>query len=1041
MFKKNVFACSLLCVVVLAFSGCDYFRPKHEQEGIDDKSKDRTTQKKDITPTETPVVVPDSVRISTVPDPLADCITKEVNAYRIVRDSELFPGALANSSIGDLAIQNDQIRFAITTPPSQEINVDNANSGNKLIDIVHLKSVPSPDYIESYSMVPDLESTETLFVWKDYVVNNNPKFASSIVMKGNLGRYLGGDEYTSLTLKVEDGVNVVTSWSLHACSNVVMLTTKITNNTSDPVSLLPGDVFRPGELTTFVNDCGFINSGIFTKTDWALATLDDFSLGLVNYTQKKLEGIFSSKVWFVRQYGEGDFQSPYADFTKSSTETLSKKSESTPHVNKTSEGTGVAPANRLHENELKGIIESIKSRTSTPPSTESNYETKGGGNSISESDPNSTQSRLMLAPGESYTYSRGLIVSDSDMKRIPHELIRTGITTKTGIVAGAVVEMDTNLAVGNSDVLISGGPGWDGKGAPVPYLQIKTKEDGTFAVRLPAGRYEILPAKPGRIAVNVPPVLKLTDSTDPKMFSLTLSKESIVSVAVADGDKPVKTGIPSKLTILTKSSFRPFEFPYTGNIEQGVRNVIYMPDGAARFALTPGSYQIIASHGIEYGIETKDVVIEPQKPTKLLYRLKREVPIEGMLSVDTVMTSASSRSLLSKANAVVMAACEGVHGIISGDYGVATDLQPYIDAYDFRSRLKSYSGMRFLVGGYNEIKADVWVYPVSSYQREKELKEFYLANAQIAPDLFLQKLKSTYPELYVQIEDVLEARRGYLSSADFDDVHLTYNDSSVPPPDFDGIQIMEKSSQAYYFAMKDRYFDLQRRRLEMSNAQSISALAFSSTKLPFGNEIGFPRVYIRTPDTSIDSLTEKGIYDALKRQRYLVTNGPIISVKALSPQTNQYDRLPGDIDDLSTTNSMSLKLQIMSASWIDVSDFNVYYDGRMVRSIQLSPRETIIKFPDPRVTKKEDSGRITYSWNEPERKDTFVEVMAFSERKALYPIVSTRPEFGNTGVFPIAWTSPLFLDEDGDGKIGDKSMSLVVSPSEDVATTETETVQ
>ncbi len=1030
--SKNILR---ICVIVFLalfvadMTGCRYLRPKHEQVGMDEEEKQRVAEEKEA------IVKADKkrgvtelstdVRISAVPKNLVPCATGEVNAYRIARDSEIFPGPMANAAPGDYVLQNDILKVGVTRPNSDA----ETDTGNRLIDVVHKKNNGSADYFESFEMVPDLETTETAFSWKNIEIINDPKFDAYLKFNGCLVQYEVDSSQTTPVIVRKDRTDIptVTTWTLRACSNVLDIKTLITNNSSETITLLPGDIVKPGNLQTFIEGYGFIRGAIETKVAWASALVDDFSLGLVNYTQRKVEGVFGPSIWFVRQFGDGPFNSPYFERKKAKEPTVPQEKDADFHKfgvsgeDETLKLKGNAP--RQDMNDFKDVLEKMKLENTNPPPTESTYESKGGG--IENELQTTPTLRLVLDPGTSYTYHRALIISDADMARILYEMVRVKLLDKTNIVAGTVLERQTQKAIQHADVLISGGPGWDGKGESRPYIITKTNENGVFAMFLPEGQYELIPQKAGRIVISKP--VKLTvSSTDSKLniANLFLSKESIMNVAVADGDKPVNVGIPCKLTILTRSSVKPFEFPYTGNIELGVRNTIYLPDGATRFPLTPGKYQFVISRGIEYEAINKDVEVTPESVGKQLFKMKRVVPVEDMLSVDAaIVTTASASSILMPPNAVVMAACEGVHAIISGDYGKATDLQPYVAAYGYEKILKALRGMRFLVGGYSDNKADIWVFPVRNDEEEASLQEFYVKNFQSEPDLFIKNLKETYPGLYIQINDVLDARRGYLSKAMFDDkVHLVYDETTLPPPDFDGIQIMEKGLIGYFWTMKDRFFDLQNRRLTAEDAGVLSPVAFSGSSLPFNAEIGYPRMYVRVPALRVAELSYDLILSAFQKQRYIITNGPILNVAVLDPVTGEYNKLPGSVIDYGTTNVLKMKLHIMSAPWIDVQNINIYYNGRMKRSAELTVRESVVKYPDPNVKRAPNTGVVTYG--PLDKKDSVLNVLVSSSRKSLSPIVSSRPQYRNSELWPIAWIGPIYLDENGDGKIGSTKASV-----------------
>ena len=126
------------------------------------------------------------------------------------------------------------------------------------------------------------------------------------------------------------------------------------------------------------------------------------------------------------------------------------------------------------------------------------------------------------------------------------------------------------------------------------------------------------------------------------------------------------------------------------------------PWAALRFRYRPGRYQITISRGNEYELVQRDLTVKPGQTEEVAVRLENPVKaagaLRGLISMDAgVMTNASSVSTVSARDRVIMAVCEGVSILVSGDYDRATDLQKEIEALGFQKKLKAFMGMRLLV--------------------------------------------------------------------------------------------------------------------------------------------------------------------------------------------------------------------------------------------------------------------------------------------------------------------------------------------------------
>jgi hypothetical protein len=435
-----------------------------------------------------------------------------------------------------------------------------------------------------------------------------------------------------------------------------------------------------------------------------------------------------------------------------------------------------------------------------------------------------------------------------------------------------------------------------------------------------------------------------------------------------------------------------------------------MPLGGAVVPVTPGNYRIVISRGIEYDAIEQDIVVTPGSTQDVRVTLPHPVRTTGMISMDAgVLTRASSVSTVSPRDMIAMAACEGVSILVSGDFDRATDLSGEIASLGLTNWVKAFAGMRFLVAG-GDIAANILVYPVSD-QIASKLGEFRKRVGDVPPDVFLADLRKEFPELVIQIDQPLHPQSGYLSRFPFNEAFKKFEDGNIPPPDFNAIQLLNGKYVAGFPDASDRFNDLIIRRTRSAEpAPSITPLGGSMCRLPFGTEVGYPRVYLYTVRDTLDRIEAGDVSEAVRGQHVMVTNGPILHYSVFTPSTKSFSARPGDVVDFGTTGSLPMKINVQAASWVSMSGFDIVWNGQASRKIQVMPVQKTVRYP---VRQGADADIQNLHID----GDGILFCMAYSGRRPLSPIVPAAPEDFGGEVQPLCWTGPVFVDQNRDGKV------------------------
>ena len=83
----------------------------------------------------------------------------------------------------------------------------------------------------------------------------------------------------------------------------------------------------------------------------------------------------------------------------------------------------------------------------------------------------------------------------------------------------------------------------------------------------------------------------------------------------------------------------------------------------------------------------------------------------------------------------------------------------------------------------------------------------------------------------------------------------------------------------------------------------------------------------------------------IRGQHLMVTNGPIFRLTVLDPETGTLSKVPGDVVDLSSTQVLTLSLNVVGPQWMDLSGMALNQNGQPFRKIETMPNRRVVKYP------------------------------------------------------------------------------------------------
>lgn len=933
-------------------------------------------------------------------------------AYTISSATQFTAGNLADAYLGDLVLENEQFRAVIARPGKPEVgNV----RGGTVMDVVRTDA--PIDYLGGINTTVNPATTTSQVIYEQVQVSG--VLANTTATIGLIG-YIG--ETGAPAPPTENRVSVSTRFTIVKGSPLLQIDTNFVNQTTATAWLQPADIIDWGEAEVFSEGGGY--GATTAPLNFVAGALDDFALGYYTSGTKRMEGYHQGRESIVLASGAME---------DLATHLLAQKLSAQPSEQDLSpqyRGFGATPTKG------PGMV--------MFPGTETRYTMGSGGmpqieplyipeSQISYVDGVATitlpQARqalfekpadaamaasVQLEPGQTFAFIRYLVVADANWKSIA-EHAYTAKNEKLTRLSGVVIEGATGARVSDAIIRVSGGANWDGTGIAPPVLQLKSRADGSFTVRLPDGKYRLNPVALGRRSINNDPPIDINSTLKPQVTVLQMTEESLLRIAVSEAETVTSSPLPVKVTLVSKPPYPTENYGFTPDVSRGVRNTYYLPQGAAVFPVTPGRYRLVISRGIEYDILEKDITVtagREQTVTGALPHVMKGL-LPAMVSMDAgVVTDASAVGFATAESRAIQAACEGVSIIVSGDYGQATDLQTAIRNQGLERWVKAFVGRRDLLQQ-DDFSAELFAYPLdeatsTSYDAAIEsVKE-------LPPDVAVADLKAQFPNLIFEISRPVHSEAGYMEQFPFDIKKKEFADNNMPPPDFNAIQVLEGKKLGLEEEVYSRYMAMQLARLGPSavyQAPPLSPVGSSFSRLSYGQEIGYPRMYLYlNGEKALAQVSAGDVVSAVRGQHFLITNGPILLFDALNFDSLEFNVKPGEILDAQTTEIVRIRARVLAAPWITLQGINTRENGmRGITVFNIKPSENVQRYPT------NQSGSHIYTRYL--KGDAVLDAYAYSTVRSLAPVVpDALIDFGGP-VYPYCVAGPIFVDRNGDGKI------------------------
>ncbi len=410
-------------------------------------------------------------------------------------------------------------------------------------------------------------------------------------------------------------------------------------------------------------------------------------------------------------------------------------------------------------------------------------------------------------------------------------------------------------------------------------------------------------------------------------------------------------------------------------------STVYTLDGRSELSLPGGRYEILATHGPGYTLERRHVTVQAGATLDLALRLRAVVVEPEWLSADLHLHAVPSPdSSVSLAARIASLACEGVELAVATDHNRITDYGPTARGLG-TDRLPAFmvgdeitSGGKRLFGHFN-------AFPLAPVPQGVAPEEAALPYFDILPSEIFAAARRAGATIVQVNHPRMPPKIGY-----FDLTGLDARTGSAGPElalDFDAVEahngIWIESPERVREGVRDLVGLARRGKKAAATGNS------DSHKLVY-EEAGYPRTHVHLEGTGTP---EARLIAGLRARHTTVSSGPFLKVRVDGALPGSVVRPKG--------REVSVDIEVIAPAWVPVEHVEIWQDDRVISRLAVpGPARDGVRFR--RTVKLEARRDMTLT----------VWVDADTPLPPVLPYPDARA---------IAFTSPFYVDADGDGEV------------------------
>ncbi|MCA8995933.1 MAG: CehA/McbA family metallohydrolase [Planctomycetaceae bacterium] len=521
--------------------------------------------------------------------------------------------------------------------------------------------------------------------------------------------------------------------------------------------------------------------------------------------------------------------------------------------------------------------------------------------------------------------------------------------------------------------------------------------DGEAKLPLPEGDYQLRISQFGVVAEENAP-LTVSDVMEQEQDLICVAyKPGTVTVQAKDQSG---AHLPCKVEFVAAENHQSPNFgPETA--ETGVRNLRYSPNGNVVQDLLPGEYQLTISHGPEYDIVQKSVLVASGQNSPIEAVLKRTVDTTGWVSSDFHShSSPSGDNTASQRGRVLNLVCEHIEFAPCTEHNRIDTYQHHIDALRIGRFLSSTTGME-LTGSPLPLNHQN-VFPLHHHPHRQDGGgpqtdtdvEKQVQRIAAWDDGSEKLIQQNHPDIGWLVYDKngdTEPDHGHEAGVALIDVMEIHPiQKLLTLGQVDGVSAADANGNRLF-----RWLQL------LNQGYRIPGVVNTDAHYNFHGS-GWLRNWIQSSTDDPAQIDTMEMVHASEEGRIVMSNGPFLKVFAHSPDQDKRVTVGQDLS--APSKQVTLDISVQCPNWLDVDTVFILVNGKANQDLLFTRKEHADQFGDGAM-KFQKKVTITLEG------DAHLIVGAGDSDSTLEVVYGS--QYGN--VSPSALSNPIFVDTDGDG--------------------------
>jgi predicted metal-dependent phosphoesterase TrpH len=414
----------------------------------------------------------------------------------------------------------------------------------------------------------------------------------------------------------------------------------------------------------------------------------------------------------------------------------------------------------------------------------------------------------------------------------------------------------------------------------------------------------------------------------------------------------------------------------------GAGDTVIALAGDSGVDVPPGRYRVLVTHGPEWSLHEQEVDVSETFGPRIDARLEQQVDPSSWVACDLHLHAAPSPdSEVSLEDRLASLAAEGIAFAVPTDHNHVTDYAPVAERLSLD--LRTVTGVEVTTWEPSIGHFNAYPYPLDPDRPDRGA----LDHVQPDPGALFKQLHAIDPELIVQVNHPRsEGGIGYF------DVMRVDTATGAADPRYSGAFDAIEVYNGFDLAQPERLEQVFRDWLNIvARGHRIVATGSSDSHQVRYQLAGYPRTYVQVPPSA--GLDPRAVVRAIKAGASFVTTGPFLeaTIGGGGPGTTVSAQ----------EGRVKLEVRVQAPTWMEVDRLEVFVGTELVLTREL---------PRPRPGRLKKVLRLDAADLELKvSTDTFVVARVSG---------GSSPDtfFGRNGIMPRAFTNPIFVDADGDGR-------------------------